>query len=161
MPEDGSYHTATGAVYVYGGNPLGRETTPVHEAGHKSTKGDSGMKGPGDYSEVIARAEESIKKNNLAEKYYEEIKTGYKGIDKERTERWIAYMTDPTEIDARQNSTRFWLYRHFPGYAAGTVFTEEHYDFLEHNRNKLPYDIQQLMELFPEKDVFISNMNTF
>ena len=147
--EDGSYIPKTKEVYIYKRKDNDtNETTAVHELTHKSSRGDHVLIYHGDkFDELKSKAYNSIKNDqNFIEKY------GREGFD---------YLADPTEIDAKQNSARFWLFKHFPGYTAGTTFTEEHYDFLKKNYQKLPYDIQQEMDLFPVKEDFISNMNKY
>ncbi len=151
MAKDGGYKTKSGAIYLYGGQPKERETTPVHELAHKSTKANSGMESM-DFASLETNAIESIKKNGIR------VPNSY---SEGQTSEWIEYMTSPTEIDARQNSTRFWLFKHFSGYKADTVFTGEHYDFLQQNYSELPYDIKQLLDLFPEREMFIENMNKY
>ncbi|MFA6273922.1 MAG: hypothetical protein WC662_02065 [Candidatus Paceibacterota bacterium] len=148
MEADGQYNTKSNKTFVYGGGQhKNRITIPVHELTHKSTRGTIDM-GLGEFSELRDVARKSVRDN----------------IDffiKKYGDGDYEYLTDPTEIDARQNSTRFYLYKKFPGYKAETVFTKEHFKFLKSNYEDLPYDIQQLLDLFPEENVFVSNMNKF
>ena len=120
-------------------------TTSIHELTHKSTDGNKYIKFKKIF-ELRASALESINKN--AEFFIKK----YKGF---------RYFIDPSEIDARQNSTRFYLYKKFPDYKADTVFNESHYNFLVKNYNNLPYDVQQLIDIFPDKKIFIYNMNNY
>ena len=144
---DGSYNTKTKDVFIYGKKGGHDDTTAVHELGHKSIKGNIMLLHNNTYDEMYNKAFASAKDNQA---FF--IKYGQKGFE---------YLSDPTEIDARQNSVRFWLFKHFPGYTANTTFTEEHYNFLKKSYKDLPYDIQQLMDLFWYSKDFISNMNTY
>lgn len=164
LHEDGSYNTKNKNVFIYGGEGKDKETTSVHELTHKSTKGNKTIKLE-HWLGLRQKAFKSIKENGLVKKYAQQIIGDYREITQEEYDKlvgdWIDYITNPTEVDARQNSTRFWLYKHFEGYTASTVFTEEHLNFLNKNLKDLPYDIRQLIELFPSKDDFIYNMNTY
>jgi|GEM_PF-5428045 len=121
------------------------ETVPVHELSHKATESDRFFNNSGRY---FPMSEAALASMNRHPEFL--IK---------HSERGIEYWSQPTEIDARQNSARFWLFKHFPGYTAGSLFTDEHYLFLQKNYEKLPFDIKQLLDLFPDDKVFISNMN--
>ncbi len=144
---DGSYDPKTKEVYIYKPRNSTDEVTAVHELTHKSTRGNSLLIYNDSFYKLTEAAYNSAKNNqHFINKY------GQAGFD---------YLSDPTEIDARQNSTRFWLYKHFKGYTPGTPFTSEHYVFLVTHQSELPYDITQLMELFPDRTTFISNMNTY
>jgi hypothetical protein len=147
MEEDGSYDPKTKKVFIYKRPDKSAETTSVHELTHKSTQADHTFIYNDKFSEITKKAFESAKNNPsfLGKHSVESFK----------------YLSDPSEIDARQNSARFWLFKHFPGYTTNTAFTREHYDFLSKNYESLPYDIQQLMDLFPIGSDFISNMNTY
>jgi hypothetical protein len=163
---DGSFDSNNNKVFLYGGSSKVKETVPIHELTHKSTKGDRGIEVE-HLLKLQDRAKESIQKNGLVKIYIKREAENVGISSMPDTEfaalvlNWINYVTNPTEIDARQNSTRFWLHKHFKGYTAETVFTEEHFDFLNQNLSTLPYDIKQILELFPDKEDFIYNMNTF
>ena len=145
--EDGYFRPKDKAVYIYSPKEL-NETTAVHELTHKSTNGNSMLIDNNSYFELAKRAVNSLKLHidAFAQKHVVED---------------VDYLTNPTEIDGRQNSVRFWLYKHFAGYKADSKFTGGHFDFLKERYETLPYDIQQLMDLFPDKDVFIDNMNRY
>ena len=147
---DGMFDNNGRKVFIYN-NPNKKNnnniTTDVHELTHKSTIGNKNI-GLHKRMNLSSVAVESVNKNE--ESFYE--KYNEKGFD---------YLANPTEIDAKQNSTRFYLYKKYPGYKAETVFTKEHFLFLKSHYEELPYDIQQLLDLFPDEDVFVKNMNTF
>lgn len=144
--EDGSYNGKTKKVFIYQSKGSKDETTSIHELTHKSTNGNE-LINDNQSSDLRNKAYNLIKQDiDFISKY------GQKGFD---------YLTDPTEIDARQNSTRFWLYKHFPGYTANTAFNDSHYNLLMKKYKNLPYDIKQLLDLFPDRVIFISNMNQY
>ncbi len=150
MSEEGHYarhkNTDKRFMYIYRTKGSKDITTPIHELTHKSSDANAFI-GNSQFVEMYENAYNSAKDNkDFVMKY------GQEGFD---------YLSNPTEIDARQNSTRFWLFKNFKGYKPDTVFNGEHYDFLSENYAVLPGDIQQLLELFPRKKIFISNMNTY
>lgn len=149
---DGSYDIESKSIFIYGKKDDKRhaETTAGHELTHKATMGNR-LIDPLIALELRNLARESINSRSKEDPYLESKYDFYT----------LQYLSDPTEIDARQNETRFWLFKHFPGYKADTVFTEEHFDFLQKNYEILPYAMQQLLDIFPRKEVFISNMNKF
>lgn len=158
---DGTYDSKDEKIFIYGGKQKARETTPIHELTHKSTKGNKAIH-LDHWLGLRNAAYESMKKNNLIRKHVKELaNAGYSDEIVKIMKNWIDYMSNPTEIDARQNSTRFWLYRHFPDFKVNTVFSAEHFEFLKKQYKNLPYDIQQLLDLFPDKDDFINNMNKY
>ena len=160
---DGSYDKNNKAVFISANNSPMEETVSAHELSHKSSKGNKDIVFK-HWAGLKHEALQSVLKNHLMKKYYEEAGDGKGHISEEgirSADQWVDYITNPTEIDARQNSTRFWLHRHFPEYKVDTKFTEEHLDFLKKNYATLPYDIQQLLDLFPEKEIFVKNMNEF
>lgn len=148
---DGHYIRKTKGVFISQKDPQETKeiTTAVHELAHKASGANNEIN---TYSwiGIEKRAREAIIKNidKLVPKYGD-----VKGV--------VDYFSNPTEIDARQNSTRFWLYKNLPDYKPDTQFTIEHFNFLTKNYDKLPYDVQQLMDIFSEKEIFIDNMNRY
>lgn len=126
-------------------------TTAVHEFSHKSSDGTKGME-LGFFRKMNKSIDTYIYNNKEQQKFLLE-KYNKKFIED--------YLLNYTEIDARQNSTRFWLYKNKEGYDVTKPFTETDYDFVLKNKDKLPYDIVQLLDLFPSKEVFVKNMNEF
>jgi hypothetical protein len=148
LKEDGFYRNNDEGkeIFIYSNKNKPDATNAIHELTHKSTEGNKNIDIE-QYVKMNDKAFNSVKKDyNFISKY------GQEGFD---------YLSDPTEIDARQNETRFWLFKNYPDYKANTVFDAKHYEFLKNNKEKLSYGIRQLMDLFPKKEDFISNMNTF
>ena len=147
--DDGFFDDKKNQIFIYGIKNENNRTTAAHELSHKANR----------------------KKDLIENKKFKEIF----GVDlilakenpnflmdyKEDADGMFDYLSSTTEIDARQNSTRFYLYKNFPGYTADTKFTPEHYDFLKENYQKLPFGIRQLLDFWTTKEAFISCMNKF
>ena len=143
IASDGYFDSQQNKMFIY--HNKNDITTPIHELTHKSTGGNEYIKFK-KFFDLRTSALESINKN--AEFFLKK----YEGFK---------YFIDPSEIDARQNSTRFYLYKNFPDYKVDTFFNKYHFDFLVKNYDNLPYDIQQLIDIFPDKEIFIYNMNNY
>ncbi len=96
---DGSYNPKTKKVFIYRPRGANDETTAVHELTHKSTRGNSMLIYNDSYYRMTEKALQSANRSSSFKEKY-----GQEGFN---------YLSDPTEIDARQNSTRFWLYKHY------------------------------------------------
>ncbi len=147
--DDGFFDDNKNKIFIYGKKNENNRTTAAHELSHKANH----------------------KKDLIENKKFKEIF----GVDlvlakenpnflmdyKEDADGMFDYLSSTTEIDARQNSTRFYLYKNFPGYTVDTSFTPEHYYFLKENYQKLPFGIRQLLDFWTTKEAFISCMNKF
>jgi hypothetical protein len=127
---DGRYDPVNRKMFVTDND----ETTPVHELAHKAgfvTLDD-------DIDKLLA------------------IRDRIKNPQYIPDEDFHIYLADKGERAARHISTRFFLERRGHEF---DQFTEKEWDILEKNKENLPYDIRQLMELYGDKDEFIYQMN--
>jgi hypothetical protein len=147
--DDGEYIPGSKHLFIYQDKSGGKEnTTATHELAHKSSEGTDAM--PFELLMLIAERTHTSLSEHVGPSYFNK----YQG-------HMLAYLESPTEIDARQNAARFWLYKNYPGYKPDTPFEERHFDFLMERYDALPYDIQQLLDMFPDKKYFTENMNLF
>ncbi len=151
--EDPYFDPETGKLFIPR-NSNNKEVTPIHELTHKSTRVRTG-KDTEHSVDLESKALNSFSRNDTKKGYL-----GY-GTTVDEALGWLKYLSDPSEIEARQNSTRFWLFKHFPGYRPDSPFTQAHAMFLKKNFSNLPHDIKQLMEIFPEGGEFAEIMNKF
>ena len=124
-------------------------TTSVHELTHKATL----------YSLSFSeKSMDALRQDAMdaIEANRDSLLIRYPNLD-----TFAVYLSDPAEIIARMNSTRFWLHKNDPSYDATKPFTKTDYDTLFNNFADLPYDVQQLMDVFSYEDDFITNMNTY
>ncbi len=124
-------------------------TTPVHELTHKATEYMLSFS-PNSMQALGKEAIDNINENR------DSLLMAYPGLD-----TFYVYLSDPREIISRMSSVRFWLHKHDSAYDVTKPFTEKDYDKLDKNFQTLPSDVQQLMNVFPYKDDFIRDMNTY